>query len=57
MAVIFWKSTTIICFLLGVVFLLLMLCMLYRFVDIHRKKRITYIDEIWKQSSEKTKTM
>ena len=57
MAVIFWKYAAIISFLLSVVFLLFMLYMLYRLVDIHRKKRVTYTDEIWKQSNGKTKTM
>lgn len=57
MAVIFWKYAAIISFFLSVVFLLIILYVLYRFVDIHRKKKVTYTDEIWKQSSEKTKTM
>jgi hypothetical protein len=57
LAVIFWKYAAIISFFLSVVFLLIMLYVLYRFVDIHRKKKVTYTDEIWKQSSEKTKTM
>ena len=57
LAVIFWKYAAIISFFLSVVFLLIMLYVLYHFVDIHRKKKVTYTDEIWKQSSEKTKTM